>query len=72
MVIDYLVKFTRAMAALISQLSNRVAFDQPAPKPLTLFCMSGTFITPAIRVFTRLAKPTLFSIRIQAISVKDY
>lgn len=67
MVIDHTVKLPRTMSALARQLSDRVTFDHPAPKPRLLLGVPGSLIVPTTRLPTIRAEPTLFSISVPAI-----
>jgi hypothetical protein len=66
-VIDHTVKLPRAMVALVRQLSDRITFNNPEPKPFLLFGMPDSLIAPATRVPTRATEPTLFSFSIMTV-----
>jgi len=44
--IDHTIKLPRAMPALAGQLSDRIAFDNPASEPFQFVCFSSLGITP--------------------------
>lgn len=70
-VIYHTVKLSRAVSALVRQLSDRITFDNPVLKPAQLPGVSCGMIMPAIGVTTRGAKPTLSSIRISSVSLEN-
>jgi hypothetical protein len=73
-IIDHPVKLPRAMVALVRQLSGRITFNNPEPKPFLLFSVPGSLnapASPATRVPTRATEPTLFSFSIMTISPEN-
>jgi hypothetical protein len=71
MVVNHIIKLPRTMSALAYQLSDRITFNNPAPKPFLFLGMPGSLIAPAIGLSTRDAKPTLFSISVMTVSPKN-
>jgi hypothetical protein len=74
LVIDHTIELPTAIVALVRQLSGRITFNNPAPKPLLLFGVPGGLIAPtssARRVSTRTAEPALFSFGVMTVSPKN-
>jgi len=74
LVIDHAIEFSTAIVALVRQLSGRVTFNNPAPKPFLLFGAPGGLIAPtssARRAPTRTTKPALFSSGIMTVSPEN-
>lgn len=66
--VDYSVKLSLAMAALLRKLSNRIAFDYPPFEPYLFFDLFALRISYAKRTPTRITPPPLFAIAIKTIS----
>jgi hypothetical protein len=74
LVIDHTIKLSRAMVALVRQLSGRITFNDPAPKPLLLLGVLSSLIAPTApttRVPTRATEPTLFPFGIMTVSPEN-
>jgi hypothetical protein len=67
--VDHAVKLPRAMPALIGQLPDRIAFNDPTPEPLLLVDLPGLSITPTEGLPALNAKPPLFTVGIMPISL---
>jgi len=65
------IELCRAVLALAAKLPNRIAFDNPASEPFSLFDVPGRRIVPAKRTPAMHTKPALLSIRIMAISLQN-
>ncbi len=71
MVIDHTVKLPRTVSALARQLSDRISFNNPTPKPFLFVGILGLSITSAKRMPTRATEPTLPTISIMTISLEN-
>ena len=69
--IDHMVKLSRTVPALTSQLPDRVTFDNPAPEPLLFVGFSDFGITPTKRALTPGAIPSLPAVGVMAVSPGD-
>jgi len=70
-IVDHTVQLGRAVLALAGKLSDRIALDNPASEPLSLFSIFGGSIMPAKGLLAGRTKPTLFPIRIKAVSLEN-
>ncbi len=66
-VANHAVKLPWAMSALGRELTDRISFHDPAPKPFQFICFPSLDIAPTERAEARLAIPALFAIGIMAI-----
>jgi hypothetical protein len=72
--IDHTIEFPTAIVALVRQLSGRITFNNPAPKPFLLFGALSGLIAPtssARGVPTRTTEPALFSFAVVTVSPEN-
>ena len=66
--VDHAVQLPRAVPALIDQLPNRVAFDDPTPEPFLFVGLSGPGIAPTKRAPAPGTEPPLLTVGIMPVS----
>lgn len=70
-VIDHIVKLPGAIYTLFHQLSDRVTFNNPKPKPFPLFSAPSGSVPPPARVPAGVTIPALLPFSIMPISPKN-
>lgn len=70
-IVNHTIQLGRAVLALAANLPDGISFDNPAPEPFPPFGIFCRSIMPASGSLAGWTKPTLFSIRVKAISLEN-